>query len=222
MLTLQDLERITELVRRYEVPMVKITSAQRLYFQGLAPEKRAEMMEELGLPDSLPHTRNRVHYVQAYPGQTWCKFGTAQTEALAKAINEMELDGPLPYKVKVGISGERETYTAVEHSEAAKERGITRASMGMINLREKLDGAIVAIGNAPSAAITLCELIEEGVRPAVVVGTPVGFVNAAESKEMIRGTDVPSITCVGTRGGSTLCVAMVNGLINLARSRQTP
>ena len=101
MLTLQDLERITELVRRYEVPMVKITSAQRLYFQGLAPEKRAEMMEELGLPDSLPHTRNRVHYVQACPGQTWCKFGTAQTEALAKAINEMELDGPLPYKVKV-------------------------------------------------------------------------------------------------------------------------
>jgi len=123
--------------------------------------------------------------------------------------------------VKVGISGEMETYTAVEHSEGAKERGITRASMGMLNLRDKLDGAIVSIGNAPSAAITLCELIEDGVRPAVVVGTPVGFVNAAESKEMIRELDVPSITCVGTRGGSTLCVAIVNGLINLARSRQT-
>ena len=105
MLTLKDLERITELVRKYEVPMVKVTSAQRLYFQGLAPEKRAEMMQELELPDSLPHTRNRVHYVQACPGKTWCKYGTRVTEHMAKAITEMELDGPLPYKVKVGISG---------------------------------------------------------------------------------------------------------------------
>ncbi len=105
MLTLKDLERITELVRKYEVPMVKVTSAQRLYFQGLAPEKRAEMMQELELPDSLPHTRNRVHYVQACPGKTWCKYGTMVTEHMAKAITEMELDAPLPYKVKVGISG---------------------------------------------------------------------------------------------------------------------
>ncbi len=105
MLTLQDLERITELARKYEVPMIKVTGAQRLYFQGLAPEKRAEMMQELELPTTLPHTRSRVHYVQACPGQTWCKYGTKATEHIAKAIMEMELDGPLPYKVKIGISG---------------------------------------------------------------------------------------------------------------------
>jgi NAD(P)H-nitrite reductase large subunit len=105
MLTLKDLEHITDLVRKYDVPMVKVTGAQRLYFQGLAPEKRVEMMQELELPATLPHTRNRVHYVQACPGKTWCKFGTRETEHIAKAIMQMKLDGPLPYKVKIGISG---------------------------------------------------------------------------------------------------------------------
>lgn len=104
MLTLKDLEWITDLVHRYEVPMVKVTGAQRLYFQGLSPEKRAEVMQELDLPDSLPHTRSRIHYVQACPGQTWCKYGVRASEHMAKTIEEMELDGPLPYKVKVGIS----------------------------------------------------------------------------------------------------------------------
>jgi NAD(P)H-nitrite reductase large subunit len=105
MLTLEDLERITELVRKYEVPMVKVTGAQRLYFQGLSPEKRAEVMAELKMPTTLPHTRNRVHYVQACPGKTWCKYGTRKTEDMARAIADLELEGPLPYKVKVGISG---------------------------------------------------------------------------------------------------------------------
>ncbi|NOR48412.1 MAG: precorrin-8X methylmutase, partial [Methanosarcinaceae archaeon] len=78
---------------------------------------------------------------------------------------------------------------------------------------DRLDGAIIAIGNAPSAALTVCRLIEHGVRPALIVGTPVGFVNAAESKDEIRKIDVPSITCVGTRGGTPIAVACVNELI---------
>jgi NAD(P)H-nitrite reductase large subunit len=105
MLTLKDLERITDLVRRYEVPMVKVTGAQRLYFQGLAPEKRTEMMQELKIPAGLPHTPNRARSVQACPGKSRCKYGTRETEHMARAIVEMELDGPLPCKVKVGISG---------------------------------------------------------------------------------------------------------------------
>jgi NAD(P)H-nitrite reductase large subunit len=105
MLNLEDLERITDIVRRYEVPMVKITGAQRLSFHGLAPEKLAELKEELAIPETPPHKRNRVHYVQACPGKTWCKWGTSTTEEMAQAIEELELDGPLPNKVKVGISG---------------------------------------------------------------------------------------------------------------------
>ncbi|HIH69594.1 precorrin-8X methylmutase [Methermicoccus shengliensis] len=120
--------------------------------------------------------------------------------------------------VKVGINTDAEVLSAVEHCDGAREAGITRTSMGMLNLREELNGAMVAIGNAPSAALTLCRLVEEGVSPAVIVATPVGFVNAAESKEMIRELAIPSITSIGTRGGSTLCVAIVNGLINLAKA----
>jgi len=86
MMTLEDLEKITELVRKYQVPMVKVTGAQRLYFQGLEPEKLAELKSELNIPDGLPHTRSRVHYVQACPGKNWCKFGVQPTEKMAKAI----------------------------------------------------------------------------------------------------------------------------------------
>lgn len=86
----------------------------------------------------------------------------------------------------------------------AHEYGITRTSAGFLACRHKLDGAIVVIGNAPSAAITVCRLVEHGVRPALVVGTPVGFVNAAESKDAVRELNVPSITCVGTRGGTPI------------------
>lgn len=105
MLTLKELERITDLVRRYDVPMVKITGTQGLYFQGLAPEKHAEMMHELELLAGLVHTGNHARSVQACPGKNWCKYGTRETEQMARAIAEMELDGPLPCKVKVGISG---------------------------------------------------------------------------------------------------------------------
>lgn len=104
MLTLDDLERITDIVRRYKVPMVKITGAQRLFYQGLHPEQLAELKDELHIPDSPPHARNRVNYVQACPGKKWCKYGTKNTEKIAEALNNLELDGPLPAKVKVGIS----------------------------------------------------------------------------------------------------------------------
>jgi precorrin isomerase len=117
--------------------------------------------------------------------------------------------------VKAGIRAmDLEVLTAIEHGDGASGR--TRVSAGMLNLGAKIDGSIVAIGNAPSAAITLCDMVEMGIKPSLVVATPVGFVNAAESKEMIRGLDIPSITTVGTRGGSTLCVAIINSIIALA------
>jgi precorrin-8X/cobalt-precorrin-8 methylmutase len=97
----------------------------------------------------------------------------------------------------------------------AKERGITRSSAGFLALREKLPGSIVVIGNAPSALISLCSMIEDGIRPAVVIGAPVGFVNAAESKELLRTLAIPSISTEGTRGGTPVAVAAINEIITL-------
>ena len=100
-------------------------------------------------------------------------------------------------------------------AEIAQERGITRSSAGFLALSEKLAGSIVVIGNAPSALLSLCEMIKAGIRPAVIIGAPVGFVNAAESKELLRTTDMPSVSTEGTRGGTPVAVAAMNECITI-------
>ena len=102
-----------------------------------------------------------------------------------------------------------------EGAEIALKTGVTRTSAGFMALEKELDGAIIVIGNAPSAALTVCSMIDKGLRPALLVATPVGFVNAAESKEKVRTLAVPSITCVGTRGGTPVAVAVVNELVEI-------
>jgi precorrin-8X/cobalt-precorrin-8 methylmutase len=105
---------------------------------------------------------------------------------------------------------------ALDHgADLARERGITRTSAGFLSLAPWLDGAIVVIGNAPSALQVVCDLIRNGKRPAVVIGTPVGFVNAAESKAFLRTLEVPSISTEGTRGGTPVAVAATNEIITL-------
>jgi precorrin-8X/cobalt-precorrin-8 methylmutase len=108
--------------------------------------------------------------------------------------------------------------------ERAKLDDTTRAVQAMRKAHELglLDGAIVGIGNAPTALIELVRLIrEEGVRPALVVGMPVGFVSAAESKDLMAGLDeVPWIVIRGRKGGSTLVVAALHALLALAEARQ--
>ncbi|MEW6023318.1 MAG: precorrin-8X methylmutase [Pseudomonadota bacterium] len=106
----------------------------------------------------------------------------------------------------------------------AKLEDTTRAVQAMRKAHGKglLDGAIVGIGNAPTALIELVRLIrEEGVRPALVVGMPVGFVSAAESKDlMAEVNEVPWIVIRGRKGGSTLVVAALHALLALAEARQ--
>lgn len=108
--------------------------------------------------------------------------------------------------------------------EQARREDTTRAVQAMrkAHRRGLLDGAIVGIGNAPTALIELVRLIrEEGVRPALVVGMPVGFVSAAESKELMSQVNVvPWIVIRGRKGGSTLVVAALHALLALAEARQ--
>ncbi len=105
---------------------------------------------------------------------------------------------------------DKEVYTS------AKDSGKTRASCAFRLFKQELRGSIVAVGNAPTALFELCELIEEGVKPSLVVAAPVGFIGAKEAKEKILCCDVPSITVRGNRGGSTIAAAIVNALIKLA------
>jgi precorrin-8X/cobalt-precorrin-8 methylmutase len=100
-------------------------------------------------------------------------------------------------------------------NDIANNRGITRTSAGFIALEDRIRDSIVVIGNAPSALLALCDMIRRGIRPAVIIGTPVGFVNAAESKELLRTLDIPSISSHGTRGGTPVAVAAMNECITI-------
>ena len=108
--------------------------------------------------------------------------------------------------------------------EQAKTEGTTRAVQAMRKAHRLglIDGAIVGIGNAPTALIEVVRLIhEEGASPALVVGMPVGFVSAAESKDLMAlQTGVPWIVIRGRKGGSTLVVAAIHALLGLAEARE--
>lgn len=108
--------------------------------------------------------------------------------------------------------------------ETAKAEGSTRAVQAMRKAHRLglINGAIVGIGNAPTALIELVRLIhEEGARPALVVGMPVGFVSAAESKDLMAlEAAVPWVVIRGRKGGSTLVVAAIHALLGLAEAQE--
>ena len=103
-------------------------------------------------------------------------------------------------------------------AEEAKDRGVTRAMVSMERAAELEKPCVFAIGNAPTALFSLLELIEAGrVRPALIVGVPVGFVNVVESKKralaVCRENGVPAILAMGRKGGSTVAAAICNALL---------
>ena len=103
-------------------------------------------------------------------------------------------------------------------AERAKQENKTRAQMSMGVAAPKMNGGIVVIGNAPTALLEVIKMIREGVtKPALVIGIPVGFVSAAESKEELQTIDVPFITNVGRKGGSSCAASIVNALFKLLR-----
>jgi len=98
------------------------------------------------------------------------------------------------------------------------ERGITRSSAAMEVAIERIKGlGIVAIGNAPTALFHLLHLVAKKKKDLrLVIGTPVGFVSAIESKETLMASKIPYITCLGTRGGSPVAAAIINALSVMA------
>ena len=104
--------------------------------------------------------------------------------------------------------------------ERARREGTTRSVAAVRELAPQMQGAVVAVGNAPTALLALLDLIRNGeVSPALVIGMPVGFVACAESKDELIATDVPYMTIVGRRGGSSAAAATVNALLGLTSAR---
>jgi precorrin-8X/cobalt-precorrin-8 methylmutase len=105
---------------------------------------------------------------------------------------------------------------APEVAQRARREGTTRSVAAVRELAPYMDGAIVAVGNAPTALLALLDQIDDqSVHPALVIGMPVGFVACAESKDELVKRRLPYITVLGRRGGSSAAAATVNALLDL-------
>lgn len=99
-------------------------------------------------------------------------------------------------------------------AEEAKARGLTRSYISMEKASRLDRPAVFAIGNAPTALVSICQLREAGVLdPAAVIGVPVGFVNVVQSKELLMDSDIPCIVNRGRKGGSNIAACVVNAIL---------
>jgi len=131
------------------------------------------------------------------------------TNMACTGIRQRDL-APYGVEVKCLMADDRIARSAVA-------QGVTRARAAVDAVAGKLQNAIYVVGNAPTALLRLIELIRAGkAAPTLVVGLPVGFVNAAESKAELLHLDTPYITNVGRKGGSNVAASVVNALILLA------
>jgi len=129
------------------------------------------------------------------------------SQARLKAVNP----GYAPASIQCHVAD-------LEIAEEAKRTGLPRSLFAIRKAKAQLEGGIVAIGNAPVALLELNRMIvEEGLRPALVVGMPVGFVHVIESKDELLTLDIPAIALKGRRGGSPLVVATIHALAVLAK-----
>ena len=110
-----------------------------------------------------------------------------------------------------------------EIMELAKKEGKTRSQVSMRAAISDIEGGIVVIGNAPTALIEVIKMVKEGiVKPALIVGIPVGFICAAESKEELSKLDeTPFITNLGRKGGSSSASAIINAIFKLIRAESS-
>ncbi len=152
-------------------------------------------------------------------------------DAVEAGIRALKAGAPVLVDVKMisaGLNEERlAAYGCKVHSfisdadviETAKRENLTRAieSMRKAHRLGLLDGAVVAIGNAPTALLEVVrQILEEGARPALIIGVPVGFVSAVESKEAVETVASPSIIARGRKGGSAIAVAIIHALLLLS------
>ena len=125
------------------------------------------------------------------------------------------------------LGGEAHCFMAEDFvAAAAKAGGTTRAAAAMDYAAERYPKAVFAVGNAPTALFRIADQIEAGLRPALVIAVPVGFVNVTESKERIlflcEREGIPAIVALGRKGGSSIAAAVCNALIYTAADWNDP
>ena len=195
-------------------------------------------LDELGLtppPETAAVVKRVIHTTADFdyaknlhftPGAVQAAVRALQRGAVIVTDTNMALAGiSRPGLAKLGC--EAVCYMADPAvAEAAKQAGTTRAVAAMHRAAREHPGAILAVGNAPTALLTIAEEIEAGLRPALVIGVPVGFVNVVESKETLFAIceqhGVPAIAAMGRKGGSNVAAAICNALVYSAAEMLDP
>ena len=195
-------------------------------------------LAELGLtppPETAAVVKRVIHTTADFDYAKNLRFTPGAVEAAVRALQRgavivtdtnMALAGiSRPGLAKLGC--EAVCYMADPAvAEAAKQAGTTRAVAAMHRAAREHPGAILAVGNAPTALLTIAEEIEAGLRPALVIGVPVGFVNVVESKETLFAIceqhGVPAIAAMGRKGGSNVAAAICNALVYSAAEMLDP
>jgi precorrin-8X/cobalt-precorrin-8 methylmutase len=179
-------------------------------------------------PDQWQVVRRIIHATADFEFKTLARF---HADAIADGIAALQRGCPIVVDVKMITAGLNEqrlnAYGCKVHCfisdedviERARAQNATRAIEAMRKAQRLglLDGALIALGNAPTALLEVARLVrEEGARPALIVGVPVGFVSAAESKEAVLGLPTPFIVVRGRKGGSSIAVAIIHALLLLS------
>ncbi|MCL2409849.1 MAG: precorrin-8X methylmutase [Oscillospiraceae bacterium] len=174
-------------------------------------------------PKLAPIIKRVIHTTADFDYETSMAFSEAAVDSAREAIRNGAVIVTDTNMARAGISakslarfgGQVLCYIAdSDVAETAKANGTTRARAAVDKARELNGPLIFAVGNAPTALIRICELIESGaLAPALVIGAPVGFVNVVESKEMLMRLNVPYIVTRGRKGGSNVAAAICNALI---------
>ena len=193
----------------------------RLGIAGIIPEEQ------------WPLVRRMIHATADFEFNGLTEF---HAEAMQAGLEAIAAGAPVVADVEmicVGLSKPRlahfgvKTYQFISDNdviETAKAEGTTRAVQAMRKAHRQglLNGAIVGVGNAPTALLEVIRLVkEDGAKPALIVGMPVGFVSAAESKDAVAELSaVPWVITRGRKGGSTLVVSAIHAMLALAEARE--
>lgn len=189
--------------------------------------------EECGFASTMPEEEWRVarRLIHTCADVSIIDTLTFQHNAIASARQALQKKAPIfcdSNMIKAGLSLARLQIVNPDYSKEdlhcyiadedvckeAKVRGTTRALCSAEKARPILEGSIVLIGNAPLALARIARyILEENVRPALVIGMPVGFVNVTESKELLASCNVPQIILQGRRGGSALAVTTLHAIM---------
>ena len=222
----QEVKKDSEIMDAYSVSAAGkiVDKSMMLIRQAIGDDLAKLPKDKVTIVERVVHTTADPEFAKLLViSDNAVKAGVEAIKAGAKVVTDVKM-------VKAGINEARlkkfgsKIYTYMNDERAmeiAKMEGLTRSAAAMrLAIKDGLDGAVILVGNAPTAVFELADQIKAGkVKPALIVAVPVGFVGATESKEIVEELSVPYVVTRGRRGGSTIAVAVFNALLTLAEGK---